>query len=214
MADTTYINQAVYHKRKGDELVIASGGQTTVESGGEIEVESGGMISVESGGIVEFQDGFSFYLGSSSYTAGLAELKRQLYYNNRAVDHIAASVSVNPGVLVPSYIRNDAKYHLIHCGSNAVANTLWLVSAPSIGMEKIIMIVLSTAASTTNLGQSTAVTISCDAGTIILQSTHASNSRMILYASLASFGKVHLACLQTGEWAVISVSSAAAVTFT
>jgi len=44
MADATY-QPKVYHKRGGDELVIASGGTLTVESGGTLAVASGGSLT-------------------------------------------------------------------------------------------------------------------------------------------------------------------------
>ena len=61
MADTTYINQAVYMKQGGDEQVIADGGLTTVESGGKITAESGGEFEGQSGASFDFQSGFKFF---------------------------------------------------------------------------------------------------------------------------------------------------------
>jgi hypothetical protein len=204
-ADATYINQAVYHKQGGNEQVIASGGKQTVESGGEVELQSGSIL--------DLQDGFNFYLGSSSFTAGLTEAKRAMYENIRVIEYKAASASVANGAILPSQIYNTAKFHVILPGSNAVANTLWLASAPSVGMEMIIAIG-NMSASTTNLGQSTLITISCSGyGGFLHPVTNAETSVIKLISSIASHGKIHMVCLQDGLWSVISISSATAVTF-
>jgi hypothetical protein len=211
MADTTY-QPKVYHKRPGDEMVVADDGQVTVEDGGELEIESGGVVQIQSGGILELQSGFQFYLGSSSYTAGLTDLINSIYAQNNVVVHQAASASVAAGALAVSYIRNNVRWHYVLAGSNAVSATLWLVSAPSVGMELFIHVGWPTA-SGTNLGQSTLIHISCDAGVIMTPVTHLSNSRMQLMASAASVGKVHLVCFVAGEWSVNSINSATAVAF-
>lgn len=212
MADATYNNQAVYHKQAGNEQVVASGGQLTVESGGEIEVESGGKVSMESGSILELLSGFSFYLGSSSFSVGLTDMVNAIYAQNNVVVHQAASASLAGGALTVSYIRNNVRFHYILPGSNATAPTLFLVSAPSVGQELMIHVGTITA-SGTNIGQSALVTISCDAGIIITPVTHLSNSRMRLMASSNSFGKVHLVCFVAGEWSVNSINTATAVAF-
>ena len=196
MSDLTYINESIYLKQGGAELVVASGGKITMESGGILNLESG----------------FSFYLGSSTYSVGVTDLKNTLYGQNNVITYTAASVSVANGVLVPSVIYNKAKFHVITPGSNAVAPTLWLASAPSVGMELIILCNQSVS-SGTNLGQSTAIAISCDAGAIMPMSTIVTTSRMFIHASSNSAGRVHLVCATAGVWSVVSESSATAVTF-
>jgi len=76
MADTNY-QELVYHKRGGDELVIASGGTitmedggtATIESGGQLTVESGGELEIESGGTLDLNGGADFYTVDQSNTA-------------------------------------------------------------------------------------------------------------------------------------------------
>ena len=204
MSDVNY-QPKVYHKQGAEVLVLANGGK--------IEAESGAQIELQSGSTLDLQDGFYFYLGSSSYTAGLVELKRKLYEELNVIVHKAASASLAGGAITPSQIYNTAKFHIIYAGSNAVANTLWLASAPSVGMEMIIMMG-NGSASTTNLGQSALITISCSgAGGFLTPVTNLQVSCMLLIASAASSGKVHLACLQDGLWSVLAINSATAVAF-
>lgn len=195
------------------ELEIESGGVLQIESGGKISAESGGEIELKSGAVMDLQSGFEFYIGSATYTAGIRDLLVSLFNYNRMISYAIASNSTAVGVLIPSVIYNYAKFHKIIAASNLAAGALWLASAPSVGMELIIQLDVS-AASTTNLGQSTAVVVSCDAGVIMTPVTYVSNSRMTLINSSNSVAKVHLACLKAGEWAVVSISSATAVTFT
>ena len=195
MADTSY-QPKTYTRQGGDVMVIASGGRLLGESGGDCLIESG----------------FTFYCGTASFPLTVEQLKIAVYNQDKRQQHIAASASTNPGVLVPSLIYNNCKFHLITTGSNAVANTLWLASAPSVGMEMYIM-VDTPAASATNLGQSTLVTISCDAGAITNLASLVSNSRMYLIASINSCGRVHMVCIKDGEWQVVSISSATSVAF-
>ena len=196
MADATYNNQAVYHQQGGKTLVIASGGRLLGESGGDLLIESG----------------FTFYCGTTAKSISSDQLDKFVYQQDKIQIHVAASASVAGGALVPSLIYNNYKYHLITTGSNAVANTLWFASAPSVGMEMYIFVDTPTA-SGTNLGQSTLVTVSCDAGAIVPVVTLVSNSRAALMASSNSAGRMHLICLKAGEWSVVSTSSATAVTF-
>ncbi len=56
MADASYMPK-VYHKREGDELIIADGGELSVEDGGAMTIESAGDLSVESGGTLTVESG-------------------------------------------------------------------------------------------------------------------------------------------------------------
>jgi len=56
MADNSY-QPKTYHKRPGDVLVIADGGELAVESGGALTVETGGELAVESGGVATVETG-------------------------------------------------------------------------------------------------------------------------------------------------------------
>jgi hypothetical protein len=209
----TIQNTAELEIESGGNVIVEGGGQITIQNTAELEIESGGKISMESGSILELLSGFNFYIGSNTYTVGIRDLLVGLFNNNRMASYAIASNSVAVGVLIPSVIYNYAKFHKIIAASNIAAGVLWLASAPSVGMEMIIQIDVS-AGSTTNLGQSTAVVISCDAGRIMVPVTYASNSRMTLTNSSNSTAQVRLVCLKDGEWAVVGVSSATAVTFT
>lgn len=195
MADASY-QPSVYKRQGGNTLVAASGGQVLVESSGSILMETGS----------------SFYVLSSSYALSPEQLKIALYNQDKRQIHVAASASVATGLLAPSVIYNHYKYHLITTGSNNVSAYLYMASAPSVGMEMYIMIDTPTA-SGTNLGQSTNIVISCDAGCFVPVATLVSQSRAILLASSNSCGRIHLTCIKDGEWSVVSTSSATAVTY-
>lgn len=195
MADASY-QPSVYKRQGGNFLVIASGGELLGESGGDMLLESG----------------FTFYCEDKTKSISTDQLSKFIYQQDKIQIHVAASASTAGGALVPSLIYNNYKYHLITTGSNAVANTLWFASAPSVGMEMYIFVDTPTA-SGTNLGQSTLVTVSCDAGAIVPVVTLVSVSRCQLMASSNSAGRMHLVCLKAGEWSVVSISSATAVAF-
>lgn len=100
MADTTYINQAVYRKQGGDELVVANGGQETIESGGKQVVESGGEIEVQSGGIFDLQSGSNFILSGTTFNA--KELLLAAISPITVTQHASADIS-SGSVLTPAY---------------------------------------------------------------------------------------------------------------
>jgi hypothetical protein len=76
MADATYNNQKVYHKRGGDEQVIASGGTQTIESGGTQTIESVDSNSSNNKGMSDiFIDLLSSdIVTTSSYKFGLLQI--------------------------------------------------------------------------------------------------------------------------------------------
>jgi hypothetical protein len=186
MADPTY--QPTVYKRQGGRVFVAA---------------SGGAILMETGS--------NFYCVTESSGVSPESAKMVLYDFNKVQQHVAASASVAAGTLVPSVIYNHYKYHLITTGSNNVSAYLYLASAPSVGMEMYIFID-TPAASANNLGQSTNVVISCDAGCIVPLLTLVSQSRAILKASSNSCARIHMTCIKDGEWSIVSVNTATAVT--
>ena len=186
MADPTY--QPKVYKRQGGNVFVAA---------------SGGAILMETGS--------NFYCVSESFGVTPESAKIALYNFDKVQTHAAASASVAAGTLVPSVIYNHYKYHLITTGSNNVSTYLYMASAPSVGMEMYIYID-TPEASGTNLGQSTNVVISCDAGAIVPLLTLISQSRAILKASSNSCARIHMTCIKDGEWSIIAVNTATSVT--
>lgn len=82
MADTTYMPK-VYHRRPGDVLVVADGGEIVAEDGGGILVESGGSLTVDPGGSVVFPNPYGaqdYYVdgNASGETAGAGRVAYDL----------------------------------------------------------------------------------------------------------------------------------------
>ena len=195
MADNTYNNQAVYHKQQGNEIVIASGGKGTIESGGELELQSGALM--------DLQSGFTFYLGSSTYSVTLPDLLKALYAANNVTTYAQGAVST---VLSVSQIYTKTKYLRLSMTSTMPTETIWFASAPSVGME--MMIIIAPGSSVSGY-----VVLSASTGVSLVTLAGSDISQIKLYNSTNSRGFVRLACVNAGEWAVVGISTTTSATF-
>jgi hypothetical protein len=161
-------------------------------------------ISLKQGG-----DAFGFFDGSNEYEVSALQMKRALYdplvYSTLSLS--TASTTLGSGLENLNYY---AGVIYIPMTSNAAQLSAWLTSGPVAGQELILQLKLAYAGSACASGT---CVISCS-GVSLVTLLGLDNSRMTLYGSAASWGRVHLKCIKDGEWSVMSVNSTAAVTFT
>ncbi len=121
MADTTYINEAVYNKQGANIEVIASGGKIEIESGGELEGQSGSSL--------DLQSGFSFYLAGDTTAFTVDKLVN--FLKSETVTQIIDSTSYSLGivpVLSISYGRIQLSF-----ATGCTSGTIYTKLSPPIG---------------------------------------------------------------------------------
>lgn len=189
MADATYINQAVYEKQGGNELVIADGGKLTVESGGETEGQSGGYFDA--------QTGYAYYFTSSSNEVSAAQM-RALLWNQTQFSIIANTAGVLSVTNLPS--AGVIIFSLADAASNASA---WLTSTGGIPGQ-IMQLMVRGGGSAASIyismsGVSLVGTLSGDVSSFSLQTSATSNAT------------IRLLLTDTSEWSIIDKSSGSVV---
>ena len=192
MADTNY-QELVYHKRGGDELVIASGGTITMEDGGTATIESGGQITTESGGEVEIESGGTLDLNSGAdfYTvdqSNTAEKVRNLFLSltSKTDYYISGAVTVlNVSQMTPAY-----GYHNF---SAATGLSLTSITLPAPDSGCILWMNGDKLAGNANVSVLVSGYSIINQGSVILSSFE-----------LSALGYAKLVCNVAGQWAIVA----------
>lgn len=196
MADSTYVNQSVYHKQGGDEEVIADGGTLTVESGGKQILESGAELEVQSGSFFDLQGGAGLYLVSSGNTI-TASQARALLWNPTQFSIIQESTGAGSGVL--SVINLPSAGFIIFSMSDAASNaSAWMTSMTGIPGQRMILLIRG--------GQSAGSVFISMSGVSVVGTLSGDLSSFSLQQSAThvSQGYVELLCTAADEWSIVN----------
>jgi len=195
MADKTYNNQKVYHKRGGDEQVIASGGQQTVESGGNQIIESGGKIDMEAGAEMRFFNDEDF---SSQQMAAANRISKATTNTNQST---GGTVLSDAGGSSPPVIPSTVGVYMISTSAAMTNGSVRLYSG-LVGQRLHIRL---TQAAQGSVGCVWVMASGAGfTGVKLLGSTRTELSAIALRQSAASCGWVDLLCVTDGTWAVVT----------
>lgn len=201
-ADGTY-QPKVYHKRGGDETVVANGGAITIESGGAQTVESGGNQVIESGGKIDMEPGaemrfFNDEDFSSQEMAAANRISKTTINTNQST---GGTVLSDAGGSSPPVIPSTVGVYLISTSAAMTNGSVRLYSG-LVGQRLHIRL--------TNAAQGSVGCVWVMAsgagftGVQLQGSTRIQLSAIALRQSAASCGWVDLLCIEDGVWAVIT----------
>ena len=112
MADSTSVNQSIYHRQEGDVMVVASGGEIVIESGGALTIESGANFVVENGSDIHIESGGDLQVTSDGLANGffgngsiLARMCNVFKKNNPNTELHAICISVTGGTAATGTLK-------------------------------------------------------------------------------------------------------------
>lgn len=152
------------------------------QEGDEFVIADGGILNVEDGGFFNFNGG--------QLTA--AQLKMLLYAGTQT--QLVAQGATSAELSVKN-LPDNIRYLIFSMTSTMVTGSFWLTSNPIVGKELYIIMRAGSCAS----GD---IIISCS-GCSLVGEMGTNISGFTLENSTNSTVKVHLACYNAGEWAVI-----------
>jgi hypothetical protein len=194
MADTNY-QPKVYHKRGGDELVIADGSTLTMEDGAAVTIEDGSQITVESGGEIEIESGATLDLNTGADFYTVDESNTPEYIRNLLLSFQTVTQYYVSGAVAVANVSQMSPAYGHHIFSASTALTTMSVTLPAPDSGCILWMNGSKLVANANVSVLISGYSIVNQGSVILSSFE-----------LSALGYAKLICHVAGQWAIVEAN--------